>query len=466
MKNKIYASDLSIINALFFPENKAFVIYDPHGQIRETELEKHKIFNKPTALEDFCKSTSSDFVLVNISNQKPIDYFNYSKIIGCIDFCKSNVKNATPYFFINNPDQSMRWIFPKKSTSACFLNLYNGSGLKSFAFKEVVKKLSRVGWLHPIVSGEFSVFSKNKKTIEPNFGEIKYDDFAIFTGTVGADRKAVIALSSKNKCTHFVKVPLTETARKLTETEFSQLSKLSSISFQNLEIPTTHKTPKGIVVSNVQPAKVEKNTLFQSLHLQSLEELYHHSAEINNITSISSWKTIREGIDFLRKVESTENGLSVEVIQKLRLLCEEIFYNIKDTDQINTAIGHGDFTPWNMYLSDSKLHLYDWEMSEMDTPILFDVFHFFFQKGILIDRKSATAIFKEIQEAMESPLGQQIITSFSLDWEKHYQLYLLYIVCKYLPKYSTQVRLHEQVHWLTSCWLDALKDTFKLAERN
>jgi len=329
--------------------------------------------------------------------------------------------------------------------------------MKAFAFKEVAKKLSVMGWMKPIASGRFSILSKKKKNINHHFGKLPFDDFAVFTGTVGDDRKIVVALNQNKTCTQFVKIPLTDSAEKLVENEFQILDKLSSTNFEKLVIPKTEHNHSGISVSNVQPTQSEKNTSFQATHLNALTELYQVDSKEMSVTRTLLWKKIEQGMQDLKLVKKTNNGLPIEKVKQLTGLCETIYNEMADFDEVIVGIGHGDFTPWNMYHAKGKLHLYDWEMANSETPLLFDVFHYFFQKGILIERKNFKTIKNEIQEVMKSSDAQMIIQKYSLDWEKHYSIYLLYIVCYYLPKYTQQSRLHDQVHWLTDVWLEAIQ---------
>lgn len=351
----------------------------------------------------------------------------------------------------------MRWIFPTKSKSPSFLNLYNGSGVKATVFKMAAKILHSIGWIKPITSGQFSIFSKNKNTIQRHLGELPHDDFAIFTGTVGENRKAIIALSSNKKCTHFIKIPMTNAAEKLVENEYEQLQNIASYTLKDLDFPNVKKTKTGVAVSNVQPSIFQKNNSFQTIHLQVLHQLYEQSIQTKKIASLLMWETIEHGIRFFPKIKKLENGLSMEKTRQLQNACEGVFYNINPSEMLKVGIGHGDFTPWNMYLGKEKLHLYDWEMCVTDAPLLFDVFHYFFQKGILIERKGIESIENDIQQILELPEAKAILSQFDLDWKKYYQFYLLYIVCYYLPKYAVQSDLHLQVHWLVDTWLAALE---------
>ena len=302
-------------------------------------------------------------------------FYQFKKVEGIISFSDQTHVEAKSYYFINNPDGSMRWLFPTKSISACFLNLYNGSGVKAFAFKEVAKKLSVLGWMKPITSGRFSIFSKHKKNIKHHFGKLLYDDFAIFTGTVGDDRKMVVALSKNKICNHFVKIPLTSAAERLVENEFQMLDQLSDHQFEELVFPKTKPTPTGIVVSNVQPTNAEKNNSFQKKHLMALEKLYQISAKEMSIKDIAVWKTIERGLKDLKTIQKTSNKLPIEKIKQLSELCQSHYKELSNSKEIIVGIGHGDFTPWNMYQANGKLHLYDWEMANLDTPLLLSLIH-------------------------------------------------------------------------------------------
>ena len=118
---------------------------------------------------------------------------------------------------------------------------------------------------------------------------------------------------------------------------------------------------------------------------------------------------------------------------------------------------HGDFTPWNMFHANkgSKLHLFDWELSER-LPALYDLFHFIFQTGILVKRQSFLEIKSTIDEILKRPKLQEFIRENSLDVEQAYQFYLLRNGSYYLNRYLTQKDLHIQAHWLLDYWLEAV----------
>jgi len=120
------------------------------------------------------------------------------------------------------------------------------------------------------------------------------------------------------------------------------------------------------------------------------------------------------------------------------------------------AMAHGDFTPWNMYETTNKLHVYDWEMACDDQPLLFDLFHYVFQTNILIRQKDFSTIQKELDQIKKTTQVRQMIREYSIDWNIHFAYYLLYIATYYVPLYIKQKDLHMQAHWLIDVWTEAL----------
>jgi len=138
-------------------------------------------------------------------------------------------------------------------------------------------------------------------------------------------------------------------------------------------------------------------TSVQDIHFKALDELYKQHTKVKLLSETSAWDTVLDALDFFEEMPSLKNNISIEI----------------------TGWSHGDFTPWNMYITQDKLYLYDWEMSQKDMPLLLDICHYVFQKNILIKRSS----FAEIDQEFKA---------------------------------FQQGHLHEQAHWLMDTWLEAM----------
>ena len=449
--------DIQIIHKINFPKVDVIVLYGHPKKDLPASNSNLIILQNKAGLKQFSEQVQTPFTLVNYSNQSMDFLESHAFLSGIIDFSKIKKSNYTPYLFINNPDGSIRWFFPKTNQRPVFLDLYNGSGWKSTLFVTASKFLSKLKNISILCNGQFSIYHKNNHFIGSSFPAVTYDDLAVFTGTIGENRKAIISLSQKGQGTQFIKIPLTRAASDLVKNEFNQLSSLTKFTYQTTIIPEVQQKGSQIMVSNISPKIKNKNQNWSEVHWDSLEELYQNSHKLKPLNTTPFWQTILDGIDFLDKPFTINNGLPKEKIHSLKTKIKDIFNNIDPTSLLPLGIGHGDFTPWNMYVGENQLHVYDWEMSQPDFPLFFDFFHYFFQKGILVNKDDYAAISNQIQEQLKSKKAEQISSTYSINQAKHLELYLLYILCYYLPKYISQPKLHDQVHWLTSTWLQALQ---------
>jgi len=87
MKNKIYYSDLKILNYLFFFKKDNLVIFDPQSRIDVIE-DAATLINSEEELNLFCNNASTGFILANLSDQSLSKYSDVETLEGMIDFSK------------------------------------------------------------------------------------------------------------------------------------------------------------------------------------------------------------------------------------------------------------------------------------------------------------------------------------------------------------------------------------------
>ncbi len=460
--HQVSISDIILINKVIFPTSKLVVIYLANRtlDIDLSNASKVLVIKNKIGLKQFTATNKILFSLVNFSDISLLDLKNQSLFLGLLDFSNTTTAGYQTYSYLNNPDGSIRWFFPKANKKACFLALYNGSGWKARLFVTTSKLLNKIGRLSILTDGHFMVYYHQHDGFKTSFPEVPFDDFAVFTGTIGENRKAIIALSSGGKTTQFLKIPLTDAAIKLVKNEFCQLLHLESFVYHSTVLPEVKNHNHQIMVSNISPERKSEDQRWSTVHWQSLSELYRNTYQCKPLINTPFWKTIEAGIAFFGNPLLIKNGLSEEKITSLKNYTISLFNRIDPTNISALGMGHGDFTPWNMYVGQGRLHIYDWEMSQPDYPLLFDFFHYYFQKGILINRENFTDIQKKLQKQFQQKEAKQILATYRLDKQTYYRLYLLYIVCYYLPKYLVQPKLHTQVHWLVSTWLEALENIY------
>ncbi len=439
MKN-IHPNDLKVLAGIFFPLHDHLLV-----------LGKNQPSHDPARLP------AGQIILAQTEPGLP-ETCLYRQAAGMIDFGE-NLElpgfHSRSFDVVKNPDGSIRWLCPSDARSPVFLKLYNGSGWRGWLFRTAFRLAFFLGLKKLVMAGSVRIFYQKNQLLDDLLEQTPHEDFAIFTGTVGDNRKAVIALEGRGRGSHFFKLPLTESARQLVMQEQSTLQELQDFSFQKIECPEVTPFGSGLLLSDVRPGNFTNATSLQPLHLQALAELQSLTFQQLPLCALPAWASIGEALNDLQNAPIV-NDLPPETVQRLKDQLHRLYGTFEPYLPAPTSVSHGDFTPWNMYRAERKLHLYDWELSER-LPVLFDAFHFIFQSGILIKRLPFSKIREEISALKNTSLALEILENEGVDFDWLYRFYLLRNVSYYLRKYVGQQPLHAQAHWLLNTWLEALE---------
>lgn len=388
-----------------------------------------------------------------------VDLNEVSGVIGLGETKALTGFDSREFYFINNPDGSIRWLIPVECRRPIFLNLYNGSGWRGKIFRLFFQMTFGLGLKSFAVSGKLRVFYQRAALFDGLFKGFDVSNMAIFTGTVGENRKAVFSLKKERKSEWFFKMPMTEKAEKLVNRESAALSELKDLDFQNLEIPEVAKRENGVLISNVRPRLTKSSVSLHSKHLSALNELSQKTRLTMPVSSLAVWAEIKKSLESLNKVEP-ENGIKKEKVEKMQRDLSWILSTFEEKDTLPTTVTHGDFTPWNLFLSPDKVHLYDWELSAR-RPLLFDAFHFIFQAGVLVERLEYTSLKLRVEQLRKEIIGHEKLEVSDSEFNRLYHFYLLSNVSYYLSLYVKQDPIHEQAFWLIDVWEKALSEVVK-----
>ncbi len=454
----MHRKDLHIIQKLFFKTVDFSIVLDPLQSSTGQEYEAFHFVNSESEVQKLLDQNPTDKIVVfNLSKKKTDFRFDQPNIIASIHFnLKRAERRSQRYHFVNNNDKSIRWIFPDSNEQPTFLSLYNNTGWKAQIYKKLFKLAYQLNSYSLLVSGFFIIESK-VENIDRFFTGNLVDEYAVFTGTAGENRKAILALFHKKHCTHFVKIPLTEKAQQLVLNERIQLTKLKSLKLTKMFVPIGGGGGSHLSLTNIQPKEILKANNLTDRHLLALSECYNKTVNSQSPQSISCWSAINSSIDFIQKTTIIDNGISLEKIRIIAKHLNALKQYVESSSTLPMALTHGDFTPWNMYETRNKIHVYDWEMSCFDMPLFFDAIHYIFQNSILIQRDEFATIKSKIDIVENNPIVQELIQKYETDWTKHYAFYLLYITTYYIPLYLQQKDLHLQAHWLIDCWQEAIE---------
>ena len=138
--NKIYTSDISVLVKLFTNKIENTIVFDTENKLVINNENDFLIVNNETELIAKSNQQTNLISLSTIVDTKHVTFQN------CFDFTKNHFDNHSDfsYYFFNNPNGTMRWVYPISLKHHSFLTLYNASGWKSkviqMAFKGLPKK--------------------------------------------------------------------------------------------------------------------------------------------------------------------------------------------------------------------------------------------------------------------------------------------------------------------------------------
>ena len=365
-----------------------------------------------------------------------------------------NHKKNDTFYFVPNPDGTIRWIYPKSLKKPSFLSFYNTSSTRA----KILASIFRLSFYFRLNKKiELEVFKDS--IIDRIIKQYKDLNYSIFTGTIGINRKAIIELNQNNSTKYFVKVALAEQSKNLINNEKEILNQLNKYQYQNLTIPKIIESDENyITIDNIAPKNQTQSSNLNEIHLNALDEIYSKTVENKSIKDSIYFEIIKENLDELSNANLNKNfdKNKIEIlIKNMKIILE----SLNSEKEISFAYGHNDFTPWNMFVENNHLYLFDWELAKKNIVLLYDFFHFIFQSQILISKSDYKSIYEVIVTLIKNNSRlKNIVQKYNIDINENYKLYLLYTVSYYLDKYNNQEKLHDQVFWLIDVWFDAFND--------
>lgn len=332
-------------------------------------------------------------------------------------------------YAVKNPDGTIRWIWPVALKKPEFLRFYNASPTKAAIYVVLIKlifSLRLQAWF----------FSKLKVNVPDILGK----KWAIFTGTIGTQQKLVIYANDT-----FIKLPVGKNAKVSLEREKSTLNWLQKQTFSTITYPEIIEKEGFEYCQTAFDKNLERSPILNSLHVEATTELF--SKSLQNIT-LNESNSFGKSMALLRKLEH-DPQMPKGLHAKLYLLQSQLDHDKK----ADFGCAHGDFTSWNMYISENKLLVYDWESFDTEMPKGFDLFHFIIQQGILVDRRDWS---KTYQVLTESLLKKYSYFESKDEMKRYLSLYLLYHITRSMSNYVAQKCWHPQIYWMINMWNTAL----------
>jgi len=360
---------------------------------------------------------------------------------------KQSESQSTNLLIIKNRDGSPRWICNSNAKEPLFLKFYSLSTFRAMLFAFAIKLIFKLRLQKKIFKTKTVYYKNNSRRSIIN---ISNTNWALFTGTVGPNNKLLVFEKNQTE-TSFYKIANTTKSISLIENERNTLEKLSKQSPKKFTIPTSKMLQEKVLKLQDISAHGKRNTTFIKAHQNALSEIYAGTSQEIDIYKVPVYNETIQKLEHLE--QTTDQRIPKGLVKKLRLLADTIQNN-----KIIVGLSHGDFTPWNMYLKNNSLAIYDWELSRQKIPVGFDAFHFIIQQGILVDRNP----WKKIKQGINNSITPELFSLWSKNnhdtIEEYLKMYLLINTVSHLQLYAEQSSWHTQVYWLLHTWNDAISE--------
>lgn len=336
-----------------------------------------------------------------------------------------------------NPDGSLRWVWPTTLRQPLFLEFYNAASPKARLFGVLVRVAFACrlqGLLFKKLPGRFAATGAQ---VWPR------GEFALFTGTPGPNRKAVCCYPLSPSQLVFAKLPLGPAATEKVQAEARHLRQLAALRPREFTLPRVlDHEPGHLLQSGVRTPGSRRAAAFGPAHARALTELLAATQVRQPLGASTCWHTIAAQVAALDALPGTR------IPYGLRAKLRHLLAALDPQQPLTFGFAHGDFTPWNCWLTPEGLALYDLELAQSAAPLLYDLFHFEAQQALLVARRPAAAIRARVLALAAEFFPALPAAEVALAW----QLYLLHQVSTGALLYHAQPDWHPQVSWLLTGW--------------
>lgn len=364
------------------------------------------------------------------------------------------------FIYVLNKDGTIRWLYPTNLKNPSFLSFYNSSTVRSKIFIWLTIFLYKIRIFNLFFGTKISLLIHKNSFVDKLIKNKRYDNFSIFFGTVGANKKIIFKILKVDNSSSYIKYSISNKSSKLIDNESFYLKKILKTKNKTLSVPSVINEKKSIMVelSDIKIKNSIQLSNLENIHINAAIEISSHFQKYN------SWDEIKNSYEFtslfnsFKDLKSRNKFLDSKKLSSFSELALKNLEFINTNDQVLCSLSHGDFTPWNMYICKEKVFAFDWELASIGKPVLFDLFHFIFQSKTLLGNKSYNLFKKEIINLNKNSTLKNFCENNNVNLNKNYLFYLLFVSSYYLELYLNQEKIHTQAFWLFDNWNSAFKD--------
>jgi thiamine kinase-like enzyme len=222
--------------------------------------------------------------------------------------------------------------------------------------------------------------------------------YSVFGGTLCKHQKTTIQICNKNLILGYCKISSDDKIGELFEHEAEILEYLNSLHIGNI--------PKCLFCGKLSKTSY---IFVQSTNKNVKSKFYN--AITNQIVSFE--RSIMEKTicrcnfidsDYCKMLDSLEEKLGIieKYFRNFKFVVKEAINFAKTNLKFKSDyyFSHRDFTPWNIYYTDDKLFVFDFEYARKSYPEFVDLFHFFTQSMFFEFRFSPERVYEKFLKSV------------------------------------------------------------------
>ena len=309
-------------------------------------------------------------------------------------------KNGRPFLHFALPD-GRGYLLPPNSRRASVrsLSLYAPQKPKAKLLKSVLK----VGLGTGLAQHYLPKINLGLGDLEDHLAEIfgrRDFSLAMSLGTPGLHRKPMVqVMTPKGEVLGYVKVGWNEATRRLVKNEALTLQRLQENSlpfFVPRVLFAGEWQGRFICVQSPPPANIRPAPqAWCALYEEALKGMAALDLKCHRLEESFFWKRLSD------RAAQIMNRYWRYVVERSM---ERVLSQWGD-EKLPFHLAHGDFAPWNAFLVDGGLYLYDWEYASEEAPVGYDFFHFAVQQAWLVKGKAPIGVLNTIKEHLTQVEG-------------------------------------------------------------
>ena len=351
-----------------------------------------------------------------------------------------DVKKGIDFLCLKN-SVGQEWLFPVKNTYR-FLSLYFPSSIKGKIVRFLLPLCAFLPFLRKICRIEKEKFCLPKELdscIKKVFNLDSYE-FAVFGGSPCAHQKMTLMIMKDNRYLGYCKLSDNKEMFEIFRHESEVLNLLKNKGVDSIpSVLFCDELKNGlfVFVQTTERAGLVRKAMFGDKEVFSF---------LNEVKSLTSQKMDYLETDFCKTLKLLKSNVCLLGDKKddvLRVIDRVEEYLVKN--KYEYCVYHGDFTPWNSFIVNDRLFVFDFEYSQKSYPIFLDFFHFFTQTHIYDNYMSKEDIWNEYVKRRDE------MKEYILNVDFYYSCYLLGIMSFYL--FRDNGFLNERLRQCFETWL-------------